>query len=146
MYETSRRIAAPAGGLTTPAGPYSHAALIGALVAVSGQVGIDASTGQVVSGGVGPQVRQALANLHDALRAADSSPELVLRVGVYLTRQDDFAAMNEVYSETFRAPFPARTTIYVGLPAGLLVEIDALAIRNGGPRGYACAEPGSATI
>ena len=78
--------------------------------------------------GVEAQTRQALENVRAALAAAGASMGDVLRVGVYLTRAEDFAAMNAVYREFFDAPYPARSTVYVGLNPGLLVEIDALAV------------------
>ncbi len=49
------------------------------------------------------------------------------KLTVYLTRVEDFVAMNQVYATVFSEPYPARTTVYVGLPPGLLVEIDAVA-------------------
>lgn len=109
------------------AGPYSHAVRIGPFVHTAGQVGVDPATRQAREG-VEAQTRQALDNLRAALAAAGASMDDVLRVGVYLTRAEDFAAMNAVYREFFDAPYPARSTVYVGLNPGLLVEIDALAV------------------
>ncbi|MCW2780364.1 MAG: endoribonuclease [Marmoricola sp.] len=111
-----------------PAGPYSHAIVAGGLVTVAGQVGVDPATGQLVSGDVGAQTRQAIKNLEVVLLASGSSLADVMRIGVFLTRVEDFAAMNEVYAQAVPAPYPARTTVYVGLPAGYLVEVDALAV------------------
>lgn len=109
------------------AGPYSHAVRIGPFVHTAGQVGVDPETRQArVS--VEEQTRQALENVRAALTAAGASMADVLRVGVYLTQAEDFAAMNAVYREFFDAPYPARSTVYVGLNPGLLVEIDALAV------------------
>ena len=109
-----------------PAGPYSQSVRIGDVVAAAGQVGI-LPDGTVVDG-VGPQTRQALANVAKVLEAAGASMDDVVTMRVFLTDTVQFAEMNEVYAEAFRAPFPARTTVYVGLPEGLLVEIDALAV------------------
>lgn len=117
-------------GLPAPAGPYSQVVRIGSLLAVSGQVGIDPASGQVHSTAAA-QTRQALTNLRTALAGFGARPADVLRVGVYLTDVGDFDAMNEVYAQSFDAPPPARTTVYVGLPPGLLVEIDALAVLPG---------------
>lgn len=112
-----------------PAGPYSQVAAIGSLVATTGQVGVDPTTGVILTDDFTLQVRQAFANLKVALRAAACSIDDVLRVGVYLTSPANFQQMNSVYGEFFSAPFPARTTLYVGLPVGMLIEVDALAVR-----------------
>jgi len=109
-----------------PAGPYSQSVRIGDLVAAAGQVGI-LPDGTVVDG-VGPQTRQALANVAKVLEASGASMDDVVTMRVFLTDTAQFGEMNEVYAEAFRAPYPARTTVYVGLPDGLLVEIDALAV------------------
>ena len=110
-----------------PLGPYSQGVRIGSLLAVAGQGGFDRS-GELVDGGVAEQTHQALANIEAILTAGGASLQEVIRVGVFLTEVEDFAAMNRVYSETFTEPFPARTTVYVRLPAGMRVEIDALAV------------------
>jgi reactive intermediate/imine deaminase len=110
----------------SPAGPYSQSVRIGAVVAASGQGGAMATGG--LSDGVADQTRQALANVSAALTASGATLGDVVHVRVYLTDPEDFAAMNAAYESCFTAPFPARTTVYVGLPPGLLVEIDALAV------------------
>jgi 2-iminobutanoate/2-iminopropanoate deaminase len=66
-----------------------------------------------------------------ALAANGATLEDVVRTGVFLTDTDDFEAMNDVYRTTFSKPYPARTTVYVGLPAGMKVEIDAIAVLSG---------------
>ena len=109
-----------------PAGPYSPSARIGSLVAGSGQAGITADG--VIVAGVGPQTRQTLSNLLASLMAAGATSDDVITVRVFLTDPADFEAMNAEYQTFFAEPYPARTTVYVGLPPGLLVEIDALAV------------------
>jgi enamine deaminase RidA (YjgF/YER057c/UK114 family) len=69
-----------------------------------------------------------MTNIQTILRAGGADFDDVMMMRVYLTDASHFAAMNEVYSEFVTAPFPARTTVYVGLPPGMLVEIDALAV------------------
>ncbi len=108
-----------------PAGPYSQAVRIGSTVACAGQAGFTPA-GELVQG-VGPQTRQTLANIGAALASVGSSPDEVVHVRVYLTDVSQFAEMNAEYEKFFTAPYPARTTVYVTLPPGLLVEIDALA-------------------
>ncbi|MBO9555967.1 Rid family detoxifying hydrolase [Cellulomonas sp.] len=110
-------------------GPYSHAATGGGgLLYLSGQTPIDPATGRLVEGDVAAQTRQVFANLDAVLRAAGGTLADVVKVNVYLTSMDDFAAMNQAYAEAFTAPYPARTTVAVaGLPLGARVEIEAVA-------------------
>lgn len=111
-----------------PAGPYSHVVRLGGVVATAGQVGIDPQTGHPVGDDVASQTSQAIDNLVAALADAEVTLADVLRVNVYLTDPSHFAAMNEAYAQKMTEPYPARTTVYVGLNPGLLVEIDALAV------------------
>lgn len=115
-----------APGTPPPAGPYTPAVRIGSIVAGSGQVGITADG--LVLDGVAAQTRQAFTNLLAHLASAGASAADVISVRVFLTDDDHFDAMNEVYREFFTEPYPARSTIYVGLSTGLLIEIDALAV------------------
>jgi 2-iminobutanoate/2-iminopropanoate deaminase len=111
-----------------PAASYSQAVRKGNLLALAGQVGIDPATRTLAGDGVAGQTRQALANLGEVLGAAGSSFADVVMVRVYLTTPEHFPAMNEVYEQFVTAPFPARTTVFVGLPEAMLVEVDALAV------------------
>ncbi|GIG23596.1 reactive intermediate/imine deaminase [Cellulomonas chitinilytica] len=109
-------------------GPYSHAATAGGLLFLSGQTPIDPTTGRLVDGDVAVQTRRALDNLDAVLRAAGGGLDDVVKVNVYLTSMDDFAAMNQAYADVFTEPFPARTTVAVaGLPLGARVEVEAVA-------------------
>jgi reactive intermediate/imine deaminase len=111
-----------------PAASYSQAVRCGNILQVAGQGPADPATGQYVAGGVAEQTRQTLANVQAILRAAGADFADVVMMRVYLTDAAHFAAMNEVYSTFVEAPFPARTTVFVGLAPGMLVEIDALAV------------------
>lgn len=122
---TSRHSGAGTAGLP-PAGPYSQVVAIGSLAHTAGQVGVDPETGAAAGTDCATQTRQALANLRQALTAIGATPANVLRCGVFLTNTGDFDAMNQEYATFFDRPYPARTTVYVALPEGLLVEIDAL--------------------
>ena len=115
-------------GGPAPAGPYSHSVRIGSVVAAAGQVGT--TPDDVVLDGVGAQTRQALANIAAALSASGAGMDDVISVRVFLTERDHFEEMNAAYREAFHEPYPARTTVYVGLPVGFLVEIDALAVTS----------------
>lgn len=111
-----------------PVGPYSQSVRIGNVVAAAGQAGVlpDGSRRQ----GIEAQTRQALDNLTHTLSAAGATLDDVIQVRVFLTSPQDFAPMNAVYAEYFSAPPPARTTVYVGLPTDILVEIDVLAVQG----------------
>ncbi|GAB2959397.1 Rid family detoxifying hydrolase [Amycolatopsis acidiphila] len=111
-----------------PVAAYSPGSRKGNILQVAGQVGIDPKTGKEAGATVGEQARQAFANVSAVLEAAGSSFDDVVMVRVYLTDTDHFAEFNEVYNQLAQEPYPARTTVYVGLPAGHLVEIDALAV------------------
>ncbi len=112
-------------------GPYSHAVQSGDLLYLSGQTPIDATTGKLVEGDIAAQTRQCFKNLFAVLKAADLSPDDVVKVNVFLTDMDNFAAMNEVYKTQFSGPYPARTTIGVAsLPLGAQVEIEMIAARK----------------
>lgn len=108
------------------AGPYSQSVRIGDIVTAAGQAGFTPD-GELMEG-VGAQTEQALKNIAATLAAVGATMDEVAHVRVYLTDPDQFTDMNSVYETFFEAPYPARTTVYVGLPAGLLVEIDALAV------------------
>jgi reactive intermediate/imine deaminase len=115
-----------------PAANYSQAVRKGNILQVAGQVGIDPATNQVAGDTVAAQARRTFANLNAILAEAGSSLNDVLMVRVYLTDSSHFAEFNEVYNEMFNEsatePHAARTTVFVGLAPGLLVEIDALAV------------------
>ena len=109
-------------------GPYSQAVKIGNMVYLSGQIGLDPKTGNLVEG-FDAQVRRALTNLQAVLRAAGTDFNGVLRSGVYLIDLANFQKLNEIYAEFFGDHKPARSTIGVAqLPKGASVEIDLIAI------------------
>ena len=112
-------------------GPYSQAIDSGAgLVFVSGQLPIDPATGAFPEGDVKVQTRQSLANARAILESAGLSLKNVVKTTVFLADMADFASMNEVYSQFFTAPFPARSAVAVKtLPKGALVEIECIAAK-----------------
>ena len=110
-------------------GPYSQAIRANGFVFVSGQVAIDPSTQQVISGDVAAQTDRVLKNLSAILKAAGSGLEKVVRSSVFLKNMGDFAAMNEIYGRHFSTAPPARSTVEVArLPKDVLVEIDVIAL------------------
>lgn len=109
-------------------GPYSQAVKTDGLVFVSGQLPIDPQTGAFPEGGIAAQTNQSLKNLGSILAEAGSDYSKVIKTTVFLADMADFAAMNEVYSSFFNAPFPARSAIAVKeLPKGALVEVECIA-------------------
>jgi len=110
-------------------GPYSQAVRAGNTVYFSGQIPLVPATGEVVAGDASTQARQAFENLKAVAEAAGGSLEKIVRLGLYLTDLNDFAAVNAVMENYFAQPFPARSTIQVaGLPKGVAFEVDAIMV------------------
>lgn len=118
-----------------PAHTFSQGVRKGPLLQVAGQGPMDPELGRYIAlGDVKGQTLRTLENVRAILEAGGASVEDVIMFRVYLTSQDDFAAMNEAYGEFVSAHvpsgvLPARTTMFTGLPHDeMLVEIDALAV------------------
>jgi 2-iminobutanoate/2-iminopropanoate deaminase len=121
-----RSPAAPA-----PIGPYSQALESAEWLFCSGQIGLDARTGELVAGGIREEARQALENLEHVLREAGLGFGEVVKTTLYLVELAEFAAVNEIYAEFVRPPYPARATVGVAaLPRGARVEVEAIARRS----------------
>lgn len=112
----------------SPPAPLSQGIRKGPVLQVSGQLPFDPDTGEVVGTTVAEQTAQVLRNLNAVLEAGGAGLEDVVMLRVYLTDPAHLAEMNEAYAAAVGEPFPARTTVYMQLPPGLLVEIDALAV------------------
>ena len=109
-------------------GPYSQAIQVGNLVFTSGQIPIDPSTGNIVDGGIKSQTRQSLQNIKAILESVDIKMKSIVKTTVFLSDMNNFSEMNEVYSEFFTEPYPARSAVAVKtLPKGALVEIETVA-------------------
>ena len=114
-----------------PIGPYAQAVLVGELVFLAGQIGIDPGTGRLVEGGTREQLVRVLDNLAAVLRATGHGLGDVVKTTVYLVDLGEMALVNEVYARYFPAPHPARATVQVvALPAGARVEVEAVAMRG----------------
>lgn len=114
-------------------GPYAQAVAVpalGKLIFCSGQIPLDPYTGEVVgTGDVRAQTDRVMRNLAAVLAAAGASLGSVVKTTIYLTDLRDFGAVNEVYGRFFSEHPPARATVGVaGLPRGVQVEIDAVAV------------------
>ena len=114
------------GDLPKPVGAYSPAVRAGDFVFISGQVPVDPTTQKVVSEDFETQVRQTLSNVKAALGAAGATLDDVVSVIAYLTSMDDWGKFNDIYKETFRAPYPTRTAVGAML-RGFKVEVSAVA-------------------
>lgn len=110
-------------------GPYSQGIVANGFVFCSGQIPIDPATGELNTGTIEEQTRLVLKNLGAVLEAAGSSFGEVVKATVFLQDMNDFARMNEVYGEFFKAPYPARAAVQVArLPRDVKVEIEAVAL------------------
>ena len=114
--------AGPFGGA-----PYSQAIVSNGFVFTAGQIGAKADGSGLVGDTVEEQTEQTLANLKAILEAAGSSLERIVKTTCFLSDLGNFAAFNEVYRRHLGSDFPARSTVGVSLPPGVLVEIEAIA-------------------
>ena len=111
-------------------GPYSQAVEANGFIFASGQLGIDPNTGNFVEGGVKEQTKQALTNARAIMEEAGLSLSNVVKTTVFLSDMANFADMNEVYSQFFSEPFPARSAVAVKtLPKNGLVEVECIAVK-----------------
>jgi 2-iminobutanoate/2-iminopropanoate deaminase len=108
-------------------GPYSPAVRVGDLLFISGQPGIDPSTGKVAGESFGEQARQVFRNLDAVLLAGGSNRTLVAYTTVSVSDIASFAELNELFGEFFATNPPARMTFQVPLPQGLLISIGCVA-------------------
>ena len=109
-------------------GPYSQAVKAGNTVYLSGQIGLDAASGQLVEG-IDAQIVRVFDNLKAVAAASGGSLADAVRVTIYLTDLAHFAKVNEVMAQYFPVPYPARAAVGVAsLPRGALVEADAILV------------------
>jgi 2-iminobutanoate/2-iminopropanoate deaminase len=108
--------------------PISQARVHDGTVYVSGQVGIDPETGELVDGGVRDQTKQTLANIEAILKAAGASVEDIVKATVFVEDMDDIGAVNEEYEVFITEPYPARSAVEVSeLALKCEVEIEVTA-------------------
>jgi 2-iminobutanoate/2-iminopropanoate deaminase len=123
----SREVVAAGPGVAPAIGPYSPAVRVGDLLFVSGQGGIDPATGEPAGDTFGEQARQVFRNLEAVLRAGGSEPVLVANTTVLVADMSSFAELNDLFGEFFGDEPPARMTMQVPLPKGLLLSIGCVA-------------------
>ena len=108
--------------------PLSPAIRAGDFVFVSGQVPVD-TDGAVVSGGIGPETDQVIANITKVLALADCTLSDIVKTTVWLRNRDDFAAFNAAYAKYFPSSPPTRSTAESRLMIDIAVEIEAVAYK-----------------
>ena len=113
----------------TAIGPYSQAIIANGFVFCAGQIPLDPATGQPITGDIKAQTERVLDNLTAVLNAAGASWASVVKTTVFLQDLKDFAVVNEIYGRMLGGALPARSTVQVaGLPRGVSIEIDAIAV------------------
>jgi len=118
-----------AAGAAKAIGPYSPALKVGNLLFLSGSIPLDPVSGQLIEGGIKEQTTRVMENIKALLAAAGAGFNNVARTTVFMVDLGEFAAMNEIYSSYFTAPYPARSTVQVvKLPRDVRVEIDVIAV------------------
>ena len=109
-------------------GPYSQAIRAGHTVYLSGQIGLDPKTGQLVEG-IDAQAHQVFKNLHAVAAASGGSLDDMVKVSVLLLDLADFTKVNEIMASYFKSPYPARATYQVaGLPRGARIEVEGILV------------------
>ena len=114
-----------------PIGPYSQAIEVGSMVFFSGQIPLDPSNGTIVGeGNVEAQTIQVMKNIKAVLTQANLDFSNVVKTTIFLKNMGDFPKVNAIYAESFKAPFPARSTVEVArLPKDVLVEVEVICAR-----------------
>ena len=108
-------------------GPYSQAVKVGNTVWISGQIPLDPTTMEIISGGIEAETRQVFANLQAIADAAGGSLDSSVKINISLTDLSNFQVVNAVMAEVFNEPYPARACVQVAaLPKGVQVEIEAI--------------------
>lgn len=112
-------------------GTYSQAIQVGNTVYLSGQIPFDPNTMQLVSADIREQAEQVFKNLAAVCAAAGSELNAIVKLTIYLTDLGTFQTVNDVMSQFFQQPYPARATIQVAaLPKAAQIEIDAILVLN----------------
>ncbi|WP_158994405.1 RidA family protein [Mucilaginibacter sp. L196] len=114
-----------------PIGPYNQAIIAGDFIFVSGQVAIDAATGELVLDDIKTETTKVMENIKAILTEAGIGFGHIVKTTIFLTDMQNFAQVNEVYGSYFTDKFPARETVAVaGLPKNVNVEISVTALKS----------------
>jgi len=113
-----------------PIGPYSQAVLAGSMLFVSGQIAIQRSSGNLITGNIEDETTQVMINLSEVLKAAGFGFRDVVKSTIFLKDMENFPKVNEIYGQYFTGNPPARETVEVSrLPKDVNVEISCIAVR-----------------
>ncbi|UEG53740.1 RidA family protein [Mucilaginibacter daejeonensis] len=113
-----------------PIGPYNQAVLAGNFLFVSGQIALDAATGELVLTDIATETHKVMANIKAILAEAGLDLSAVVKTSIFLKDMGNFAEVNEIYGSYFTADFPARETVQVAaLPKNVNVEITVTAFK-----------------
>ena len=114
-----------------PIGPYNQAIRAGNTLYISGQIPLDAKTGQMKNKDIQEETHQVMQNLKSILQAAGMSFSDIVKTTIFITDMNRFAEINEIYGKYFEGTFPARETVQVSaLPKGANVEISMIAAKG----------------
>mgnify|MGYP002714407732 CR=1 FL=1 len=112
-----------------PIGPYSQAVQVGNTVYLSGQIGMNVRTNEMVTGSIRDEAQQAFTNMKAVVEASGAKMSDVVKVNIFIRNFNDFPAINDVMKEFFQSPFPARSTVGVAeLPKNARVEIESIVV------------------
>lgn len=112
----------------SPVGPYSQAVRHNGLIIASGQIALDPKTGILNTTSIRTETSQILKNIDSLLKSCNLKRENILKCSIFLKNMDDFNKVNEVYSDFFKKPYPARETVEVArLPKDANIEISFIA-------------------
>ncbi len=114
-----------------PIGPYSQAVKVGNVLYVSGQIALDADSGDLINENITEETHAVMKNLDAILAAAQFSFNDVVKCTIFIRNMDDFTAINEAYGQYFKSSPPARETVEVSkLPKNVNVEISCMAVKG----------------
>ncbi|WP_306639944.1 Rid family detoxifying hydrolase [Sanyastnella coralliicola] len=118
-------------GAPAPIGPYNQAVKFGDFLFVSGQIALDAGSGELMNSSIQEEATKVMSNLEAVLEAAGYSVRDILKTSIFLSDMDLFNEVNAIYASYFESDFPARETVAVkGLPKGVNVEISVIAAKQ----------------
>ena len=111
-----------------PIGPYNQAIITNNMIFISGQIALNATTNELISGDISAETHQVMRNLHEILEEAGINFNHVVKTTIFLKDMALFTKVNDVYGSYFSAGYPARETVAVkGLPKDVNVEISMIA-------------------
>ena len=111
-----------------PVGPYSQAINYNGLIIASGQIAINPKNGILTTQSIESELNQIFENIDALLLASNLKRENILKCSIFLKNMDDFKELNDIYSQFFEKPYPARETVEVSrLPKDANIEISFIA-------------------